>query len=324
MLITAVVTTYNRPELAKRAITSLLHQSYPDIEVIVVEDGANTGLDKWIETKHPNQIKYHNNKINKGLSASRNWAINNAKGSYIGFLDDDDEWKPDMVRETVKAIKALDGPQVNKTGAISSGTELKKNNEIVAFGYQKNYGNLEESIKTKGAFTLSSSSIYSVYALNKIGKFDESLKSSIDHDIWMALASGGFSVVAVNKPLVITHISQRIRLTTNPQHRLISLDLYLGKWLPTYQTWFGQHKGIGYANRYFAKVASNLAVSKCLSGEFGYSAMVTKSLFKKNPNLLQNMKYLIESFIRETIFNQMPPVVIRFLRIALRKHQAIS
>ena len=57
MLITTVVTTYNRPDLAKRAINSLLSQSHSDIEVIVVEDGANTGLDKWIESKHTSKIK---------------------------------------------------------------------------------------------------------------------------------------------------------------------------------------------------------------------------------------------------------------------------
>ena len=321
MLITAVVTTYNRFELAKRAINSLLNQSHADIEIIVVEDGSNTGLDKWVQTKHAGNIKYHKNGINKGLSASRNWAIDNSKGSYIGFLDDDDEWKPDMVTETVNTIKTLSKQQLDKTGAISSGTELKKNNEIVAFGYQKNYGELEESIKTSGAFTLSSSSIYSVSALKKIGKFDEKLKSSIDHDIWMALASKGFYVEPINRPLVVTHIAQRTRLTTNPHYRLNSLELYLNKWLPTYQSWFGHHKGITYANQYFAKVASNLAVSKCLSGQFGYSASVTKTLFKKNPDFLQNTKYLIEAFIRETIFTKLPPMLIRSLRIALKKRQ---
>ena len=81
MLITTVVTTYNRFELAKRAINSLLNQSHADIEIIVVEDGSNTGLDKWVQKKHAIKIKYHKNGINKGLSASRNWAIDNSKGS---------------------------------------------------------------------------------------------------------------------------------------------------------------------------------------------------------------------------------------------------
>ena len=323
MLITAVVTTYKRPELAKRAINSLLNQSYTDMEIIIVEDGANTGLDKWIENQNYKKMRYHNNKVNIGLSASRNWAIDNSKGLYIGFLDDDDEWKPNMVKETVGEITVLDPREVDKIGAISSGTELRKNNEIVAFGYQKNYGNLKESIKVKGAFTLSSASVYSMNALIQVGKFDESLKSSIDHDIWMSLASGGFYVVPINKPLVTTHINQRDRLTTNPQHRLQSLEVYLAKWLPTYQIWFGHNTGIIYANRYFAKVASNLAISKCLAGEFGYSAMVTKRLFKKNPNLIQNLKYLIESLARETLFHQMPPIIIKILRIALRKPRAI-
>ena len=188
MLVTAVVTTYERLDLAKRAITSVLNQNHPKTELLVVEDGSKTGLKDWINHNISTDIKYHNNETNKGLAASRNWGINNATGEYIAFLDDDDEWKPNILNEAVANLNTLNSKGKSITGCISFGIELMKNHKTVAYGYQKNSGNLAKSIKSIGAFTLSSSSVYQVSALKKIGAFDETLKSSIDHDIWMSLA----------------------------------------------------------------------------------------------------------------------------------------
>ena len=55
MLITAVVTTYKRSELAKRAITSIINQTHPKTEILVIEDGSKTGLCNWIK----NNIPFH-------------------------------------------------------------------------------------------------------------------------------------------------------------------------------------------------------------------------------------------------------------------------
>ena len=276
MLITAVLTTYDRLDLAKKAINSILEQSYTQTEILVVEDGSETGLNDWINNNSFNNIKYHKNQINKGLAASRNWGINNANGNYIGFLDDDDQWKPNILEEAAVNLSSLDPEQKSRTSSVSFGIELIKNNKTIAYGYQKNSGNLQKSIKSIGAFTLSSSSIYQVDALKAVGKFDETLKSSIDHDIWMSLAKSGYSVLSINKPLVTTHINSRIRLTTDPLHRLKNVEAYLNKWGPTYQEWFGEQNGIDYANRYFAKVASNLAITNCLNGELRSFSFVVK------------------------------------------------
>lgn len=322
MLITAVLTTYNRLDLAKRAITSILEQSYTQTEILVVEDGSETGLNDWINHNSFNNIKYHNNQINKGLAASRNWGINNANGKYIGFLDDDDEWKPSILEEAAINLSSLNTEQKSRVGSVSFGIELIKNNKTIAYGYQKNSGNLEKSIKSIGAFTLSSSSIYQIDALKAVGKFDQALKSSIDHDIWMSLAKGGYSVLTINKPLVTTYINSRTRLTTDPLDRLKNVEVYLNKWLPTYQKWFGKQNGIDYANRYFAKVASNLAITHLINGELSGFSVVVKKIFKKNPPSFENLKFLFVSFLRETIFYKMQPNTINLIRKILKKNVA--
>ncbi len=321
MLVTVLVTTYERLDLAKRAIKSVLNQNHPETELLVIEDGSKTGLQDWMNDNSPTGTKYHNNKTNKGLAASRNWGIDNASGEYIAFLDDDDEWKPNLLNEAVANLNTLNQKEKSTTGAISFGIELMKNNKTVAYGYQKNSGNLERSIKSIGTFTLSSSSLYQVSALNAVGKFDEKLKSSIDHDIWMSLAIGGYSVLTVDKPLVTTHINLRTRLTNNPMYRLKNIEAYLNKWLPAYQKWFGEKNGRDYANQYFARVASNLAINHCLRGELDNFTVVVKKMFKENPKIFENLKFLTESLLRETLFYKMPPYFISFIRKLLRKNK---
>ena len=122
MLITAVVTTYKRSELAKRAITSIITQTHPKTEILVIEDGSKTGLCNWIKNNIPVEIRYYNNERNKGLAASRNWGINNAKGEYIAFLDDDDEWKPSILNEAATKIESLDKEQKKYLNSWQHGT----------------------------------------------------------------------------------------------------------------------------------------------------------------------------------------------------------
>ncbi|GAJ16728.1 unnamed protein product, partial [marine sediment metagenome] len=102
--VSVIITTYNRFNLAKRAINSVLLQTYKPLEIIVVEDGSNSGIDKWLENK---DVKYVRRFKNKGTSAARNTGIKLAAGNFIAFLDDDDVWKPERLEKQVKLLNSL-------------------------------------------------------------------------------------------------------------------------------------------------------------------------------------------------------------------------
>lgn len=88
-----IMTTYNRVELIKRAIDSLIDQTERDWELILVNDGST---DKTIEAIQPYLRKYpkiiYKYQENKGFIAGKNTGIGLAKGKYITFLDSDDEY----------------------------------------------------------------------------------------------------------------------------------------------------------------------------------------------------------------------------------------
>ena len=113
-LVTIIVPSYKRhSDLVERAINSLLNQTYKNIEVIVVDDNAKPGLESYreeisnlIASIDDKRVVYVQNAENKGGAGSRNVAIAIAKGEYITFLDDDDEYLPLKVETQLEFMKA--------------------------------------------------------------------------------------------------------------------------------------------------------------------------------------------------------------------------
>jgi len=93
--VSVVLCTYNRQQLVKRAIASVLRQSFPHWELVIVDDGSTDGSDRLllaISESDPRIIYIR--QTNRGLAQSRNVGVGVARGSYVTFIDSDDEWSP--------------------------------------------------------------------------------------------------------------------------------------------------------------------------------------------------------------------------------------
>jgi glycosyltransferase involved in cell wall biosynthesis len=93
-LITIIIPAYNPQENLLKTLDSVFNQTYKNIEVILVNDGSKSETE-IVYSKAKNlypQLIIHNFETNKGVAAARNYGISNAKGSYIGFIDQDDLW----------------------------------------------------------------------------------------------------------------------------------------------------------------------------------------------------------------------------------------
>ena len=90
-LVSVIICTFNRPEMLPRALDSVLNQRFQDYEVIVVDDGSDepvssvntSGRIRLIRTKH------------LGVGAARATGLNAARGEFVAYCDDDDEWRPE-------------------------------------------------------------------------------------------------------------------------------------------------------------------------------------------------------------------------------------
>jgi GT2 family glycosyltransferase len=94
-LVSVVIPTFNRARIIRRAIESAARQTYPHVEIVVVDDGSSDDTPALLERlcKEDPRIVYIRQE-NRGVSGARNTGIEAARGDYLALLDSDDRWKP--------------------------------------------------------------------------------------------------------------------------------------------------------------------------------------------------------------------------------------
>ncbi|MDZ7736257.1 MAG: glycosyltransferase [Gammaproteobacteria bacterium] len=270
--ITAILTTYQRPVQAKRALKSVLNQTVRPDEVFVIEDGSCSDLAEWIAGLGRTEVQYLRNECNRGLAASRNRGLSLATGDLVAYIDDDDEWLPDRLARQVERYRILDNAARSVLGCIQVGCRVYNDN-----GQERNIllpcnqGSLRESIRARGLRTPPSSFLFVRDALCRVGGFDQDLRSGIDHDVMMRLAVAGYCNEIIREPLVIAHRNEQDSMMADTAARLAGLKQYVEKWRPTYIEWFGNTPGDRYARKYFIHAASALAGQKAAAGLYSES-----------------------------------------------------
>ena len=102
--ICAVIPTWNRAETIARSIESVLSQTYSAAEVIIVDDGSKDNTRQIVQA-YNNKVRYLYQE-NMGVSAARNSGVNQTTSEWIAFLDSDDYWFNDHLKQIAEAIKA--------------------------------------------------------------------------------------------------------------------------------------------------------------------------------------------------------------------------
>lgn len=111
--VSIIIPTYERPVTLARAIDSVLRQTYHDVEVVVVDDNE-PGSDARVQTvqvmaayKNEAHVRYLKHPRNMNGSAARNTGARAARGEWIGFLDDDDEYTPEKIASCMARLREL-------------------------------------------------------------------------------------------------------------------------------------------------------------------------------------------------------------------------
>ena len=126
VLFSIIIPTYNRAGLLKKAIQSILDQTFQNWELIIIDDGSEDNTQELGNSFEDIRIRYFYQK-NKERSAARNVGIQHAKGKYLCFLDDDDYFLSNHLEVLEQRIKEKNYPiAIFRTGMISK----FKNKEI--------------------------------------------------------------------------------------------------------------------------------------------------------------------------------------------------
>src|SRR5699024_744473 len=110
-LVSVIIPTFKRKkEIVRRAVKSVMAQTYQNIEIIIVDDSpeefqGSIKIKEYLDSLKDERVKYIKHSENKGANAARNTGIRNSKGNFLAFLDDDDEWLPMKIEKQIQQFK---------------------------------------------------------------------------------------------------------------------------------------------------------------------------------------------------------------------------
>ncbi len=190
-LVSVVIPTYGGSEYLKRAVDSVLSQTYKSIEVIVVDDNGleteNQRLTRSVmaEYAEDTRVKYVCHEVNINGSAARNTGVRAAEGEYIGLLDDDDAYNPEKIEKQLEVLKGL-GEEYALT--YCSTEKIVNGKPEVIYHVWEDGELLERILRAKVTINTPSLLIRRT-AYEHIGGFDESFRRHQDWEFLARMAS---------------------------------------------------------------------------------------------------------------------------------------
>jgi glycosyltransferase involved in cell wall biosynthesis len=212
--VSVVIPTYNRAKQTIAAVESVLAQTYPNFEIIIVDDGSRDRSGEVIQqfigqrTNASHQILFFS-QPNQGASVARNKGISEARGEYIAFLDSDDTWDPEKLEFQMQALEQFK----NECGVCFTDARLVNNSGMDVSSFQVHGRNYKQSIgidrdavkslaESFSGFWVSSLLVRADIA-RQIGGFNQDISFVEDRDFHFRLALVT-SVAYVNRQLIRT------------------------------------------------------------------------------------------------------------------------
>ena len=186
-LVSIIMPTYNQAEYINAAIDSVLAQSYPKFELIIIDNSSTDSTCAVVQSYNDPRIKYLKFD-NKGvIAAARNYGVNHSKGSILSFLDSDDIWLPEMLNTQLNLL-------CDEFSLVSSSFEPIGNTSIcrhhLNYIGEKNVKHFDYEDIINGNPIMTSSVILYKSNFESVGGFDESLEFRFieDWELWLRLA----------------------------------------------------------------------------------------------------------------------------------------
>ena len=300
-LVSAIITTYKRDVLiVKRAIDSIINQTYKNIEIILVNDfpekcDNNVKLYELIEDYKKNGINivYIVVEKNGGACKARNIGINNSTGKYIGFLDDDDEWLPEKV-ETMLEVFEND----NNIAIVYSNSIIYNDANYNTSYFHNNLqpsGNIFKYLFKSNIIGSTSFPMFNKDILLKSGAFNEQMPAMQDLETYLRVCMN-HEVVYIPKTLTKYHLYEGERITRNTNKRVEAYERILEEFSGYLAN---NHEQLYYFYRKGINVYSlNCNIFKAYI--LHLKSLILKPLFFKN-NVSDLFKIIIRIFYRKNV-----------------------
>ena len=184
-LVSVVIPTHFRADRLAYAVESVQRQTWRNLEIIVVSDGKDTDTEKLMEAKkcEDSRIVFLEYTPCRGGNHARNIGIENSKGDFIAFLDDDDIWYEDKIERQIALFER--DPRVGLVGCGIRVIHVERNTSYITLFREK--GDLSTEILYYNIIGSTSCVMLRREAIDTCGSFDEAIPSRQDYDLWIRI-----------------------------------------------------------------------------------------------------------------------------------------
>jgi glycosyltransferase involved in cell wall biosynthesis len=284
-LVSVIIPAYNAQEFIKETIDSAIHQTYPEVEIIVVDDGSTDNTPK-ILSGYGEKIKVIR-QPNSGRSVANNKGIASAKGSWIAFLDADDTWMPQKIS---RQLELCSDYVISHTDSYFIGNNIEGNVRRSSLT-RPFYGDvLRELLVTN--FISKSTVLARRDVILQYGCFDESYDCVIDWPLWLKICADhklGYVLEPLTNYRVHSESATMKSRRTLPAHIRVISEAF-------------SSKGVGskYPNIRKKALASSFQINThyaASSGDFWFAVKCSIKSLQYAPFSLRNWKNVIKSFL---------------------------
>ena len=213
-LISVLIATYNRPQLLKRAVRSVLWQFYPNLELIIVDDHSETEAATVLNEFDTSNINCIRNQRNLGFAKSINIAAKKARGDYLAILGDDDAWTSEEKLARQMQILSEDSEglvAVVCTGFqyISEGSDIAQKKVIPLLS-----DDFLERLLVRNGIVSSTTVMIRKHVWNELGGFAEDLPRGVDSDFFRRVLFAGYRIESIPEVMVNVYVGRDDRMGT--------------------------------------------------------------------------------------------------------------
>ncbi len=198
-LISVIMACYNAAPFVEEAVSSVLRQTYPHTEVIVVDDGsqdASPDIVKHLTATHPDRVRLKHLK-HSGPYPARNLGLSHACGEYIAFLDADDWWREDCLEKLLGTLQE-NGADLTYCGWQNVGKHMLNPEPYIPPAYETED---PAAAFLKGCPWPIHAALIRRSVLDAVEGFSERLFSSMDYDLWLRILAHTSNIARVPEVL---------------------------------------------------------------------------------------------------------------------------
>ncbi len=226
-LVSAIITTHNRPTYLKKAAKSVADQTYDNLELIVIDDCSDEPAQQTLSDVDLDDLvnlRVVRHETNNGANAARNTGIDTASGVYLAFLDDDDRWLPEKIETQVAALEQ------SEAGVAYTGIRGIHDDGAEVHIPRKIHGDITKALLCRNV--VGTMSVIMVRSdLTEEVQFDETFPSWADLE-WYIRLSRRTAFARIPEPLVEYEFTSHGRLSDDFSRTKASYDQFVSRFDP--------------------------------------------------------------------------------------------